>query len=96
MRGPNIPPKSNRRWKNYFSPFLCRDRNAIERIFCPYQTWRNLHVPLSIACSCEMYSDHWPCDTFSASMVKLFVILSDITEADDLFTSCRARLQEPH
>ncbi len=31
---PNIPPKSNRRWKNCFSPFLYRDRNAIERMFC--------------------------------------------------------------
>ncbi len=30
---PNIPPKVNRRWKNCFSPFLYRDRNAIERMF---------------------------------------------------------------
>ena len=29
---PNIPPKANRRWKNCFSPFLYRDRNAIERL----------------------------------------------------------------
>jgi transposase len=28
---PNIPPKANRRWRNCFSPFLYRDRNAIER-----------------------------------------------------------------
>ena len=30
---PNIPPKSNRIWKNCFSPFLYRDRNAIEHMF---------------------------------------------------------------
>jgi transposase len=28
---PNIPPKANRKWKNCFSPFLYRNRNAIER-----------------------------------------------------------------
>jgi IS5 family transposase len=28
---PNIPPKVNRRWKNCFSPYLYRNRNAIER-----------------------------------------------------------------
>lgn len=31
---PNIPPKTNRRWKNCFSSALYRDRNAIERTFC--------------------------------------------------------------
>src|SRR5439155_1349918 len=30
---PNIPPKINRRWKNCFSPWLYRHRNAIERMF---------------------------------------------------------------
>ena len=30
---PNIPPKSSRLWKNCFSPFPHRDRNAIERMF---------------------------------------------------------------
>ena len=30
---PNMPPKANRRWKNCFSPFLYRDRNAIGRVF---------------------------------------------------------------
>jgi transposase len=29
---PNIPPKTNRRWKNCFSPWLYRHRNAIERL----------------------------------------------------------------
>ena len=28
----NIPPKVNRKWKNCFSPYLYRDRNAIERM----------------------------------------------------------------
>jgi transposase len=31
---PNLPPKVNRKWKNCFSPFLYRNRNAIERMFC--------------------------------------------------------------
>ena len=30
---PNIPPKTNRRWKNCFSPRLYRQRNAIDRMF---------------------------------------------------------------
>lgn len=30
---PNIPPKTNRKWKNCFSPFLYCNRNAIERMF---------------------------------------------------------------
>ncbi len=30
---PKIPPKANRRWKRCCSPFLYRDRNAIERMF---------------------------------------------------------------
>ena len=29
----NIPPKSNRKWKNAFSPFLYRNRNTNERMF---------------------------------------------------------------
>src|SRR5215208_6731077 len=38
---PNIPPKANRRWKNCFSPFLYRNRNAIERTFCRLKDfWR--------------------------------------------------------
>ncbi len=38
----NIPPKSNRRWKNCFSPFLYRDRNAIERMFCRLKDFRRI------------------------------------------------------
>lgn len=30
---PNIPPKSNRRWKPCFSKWLYRGRNLIERFF---------------------------------------------------------------
>jgi hypothetical protein len=30
---PNIPPKSNRKWKNSFSPYLYCGHNTIERIF---------------------------------------------------------------
>jgi transposase len=30
---PNIPPKVTRVWKNCFSPYLYKSRNAIERMF---------------------------------------------------------------
>ena len=39
---PNIPPKANRRWKNCFSPFLYRNRNAIERMFCRLKDFRRI------------------------------------------------------
>jgi len=39
---PNIPPKANRRWKNCFSPYLYRDRNAIERMFCRLKDFRRI------------------------------------------------------
>lgn len=39
---PNIPPKANRRWKNCFSPVLYRDRDAIERMFCPLKDFRRV------------------------------------------------------
>ena len=39
---PNIPPKANRKWKNCFSPFLYRNRNAIERMFCRLKDFRRL------------------------------------------------------
>ena len=39
---PNIPPKANRRWKNCFSPFLYRNRNAIERMFCRLKDYRRI------------------------------------------------------
>lgn len=38
----NIPPKVNRIWKNCFSPFLYRDRNAIERMFCRIKDFRRI------------------------------------------------------
>ena len=31
---PNIPSKSNRRWKSCFSKALYKGRNAFERVFC--------------------------------------------------------------
>ena len=39
---PNIPPKSNRRWKSCLSPFLYRDRNAIERMFGRIKDFRRI------------------------------------------------------
>jgi transposase len=38
---PNIPPEANRKWKNCFSPFLYRNCNIIERMFCRLKDfWR--------------------------------------------------------
>jgi transposase len=39
---PNITPKANRIWKYYFSPYLYRDRNAIERLFCRPKDFRRV------------------------------------------------------
>ncbi len=37
---PNIPPKSNRRWKLCFSKRLYRERNLIERFFYKLKHFR--------------------------------------------------------
>jgi transposase len=39
---PNIPPKANRIWKNCFSPYLYRTRNAIERMFGRLKDFRRI------------------------------------------------------
>ena len=39
---PNIPPKVNRVWKNCFSPYLYRGRNAIERMFNRLKDFRRI------------------------------------------------------
>ena len=39
---PNIPPKTNRRWKCCFSPALYRDRNAIERMIGRIKDFRRV------------------------------------------------------
>ncbi len=41
-RAPNIPPRSHRRWKNCFSPYLYRGRNAIERMFGRLKDFRRI------------------------------------------------------
>ncbi len=38
----NIPPKVNRKEKPCFSPFLYKDRNAIERMFCRLKDFRRI------------------------------------------------------
>ena len=38
----NIPPKANRKWKPSFSPFLYRNRDAIERMFCRLKDFRRV------------------------------------------------------
>ncbi len=39
---PNIPPKSNRRWKPCFSKTLYRERNLIERFFSKLKHFRRI------------------------------------------------------
>ena len=39
---PKIPPKVNRKLKNCFPPFLYRNRNAIERMFCRLKDFRRI------------------------------------------------------
>ena len=57
---PNIPPKTNHKWKNCFSPMLFLSRNLIERMFGRLGDFRriatrydrkaqNLLAPLRIA-----------------------------------------------
>lgn len=38
----NIGPKTNSKWKNCFSPYPYRDRNAIERMFCRLKDHRRI------------------------------------------------------
>jgi transposase len=39
---PNIPAKINRRWRSCFSPYLYRDRNAVERMFGRIKDFRRI------------------------------------------------------
>ncbi len=39
---PNIPSKTNRRWKSCFSRTLYKGRNAIERMFCRLKDFRRI------------------------------------------------------
>ena len=39
---PNIPPKTSRRWKPYFSPVLYRNRNAIKRMLGRLKDFRRI------------------------------------------------------
>jgi transposase len=39
---PSIPPRANRKWKSCFSPFLYRNRDAIERRFCRLKDFRRV------------------------------------------------------
>ena len=42
---PNIPPKSNRRWKPCFSRRFYRERNLIERFFSELEHFRRVAPP---------------------------------------------------
>lgn len=39
---PNTLPKTDRHWRNRFSPALCLDRNAIERMCCRLNDFRRI------------------------------------------------------
>ena len=39
---PNIPSKTNRRWKSCFSKTLYKGRNAVERMFCRLKDYRRI------------------------------------------------------
>jgi transposase len=62
----NIPAETNRKWKTCFSPVLYRNRNAIERMFCPLKDFRRVATRydrravnvLSAACSADTIS-YW-------------------------------------
>jgi len=45
---PNIPPKANRVWKNCFSPYFYRNRNAIEQMFGRLKDLRRLETLVTI------------------------------------------------
>lgn len=47
--------------------------------------WRNHHVPDDVLRETEIYSDSWHCDGVVTDVVKLFVNLSDVSEADGPF-----------
>ena len=49
---PNIPPKSNRRWKSCFSKTLYKGRNAIGRMFCRLKDCRRLAPSAAIHRCC--------------------------------------------
>jgi transposase len=63
---PNIPPKANRKRKSCLSPFLYRNRNAIERMFCRLKDFRRVATGydrdaanfLAAACITAVVS-HW-------------------------------------
>jgi transposase len=56
---PNIPAKTNRRWKNFFSPFLYRDRNAIERMFGRLKDFRRIVTNVLAAVQIAACVSHW-------------------------------------
>ena len=47
--------------------------------------WRTTHVPKDVADTAPPYSLKWHCDHHTSDTVKLFVLLSDVTENDGPF-----------
>ena len=62
---PNIPPKSNRRYKPGFSPALYRKRNAVERSFCRLKDFRRIEpdTTSSPTTSSQQCKSQRPCAT---------------------------------
>ena len=56
---PNIPPKSNRRWKQCFSKRLYRERNLIERFFSKLKHFRH------VATRYDKLAANWPAAGFT-------------------------------
>lgn len=49
------------------------------------QAYRTYHIPNRVIEETELYSNYWHCDAHPVDHVKLFVYLSDVTEADGPF-----------
>lgn len=49
------------------------------------QAYRTYHIPDRVIEETELYSNYWHCDDHPVDHVKLFVYLSDVTEADGPF-----------
>lgn len=49
------------------------------------QAYRTYHIPQRVTEETELYSNYWHCDAHPVDHVKLFVYLSDVTEAHGPF-----------
>jgi len=47
--------------------------------------WRNDYVPYEVLKKSEILSNHWHCDAYDTSTIRIYVYLSDVTEHDGPF-----------